>query len=273
MAVVYTRYAVWSIRGRPRLTETLPTSALHRRAPLGGSQPRRRLRRDPRGPAPRLPALLSGQIAEEFGECPVVGGDGGGVGVLARAVEAVAADAADDGIGALLVVEAPLRGAVLAQEIGAVSLIGHGLLEAANLWPVQVGVVWWVGVFDHHGDAGFAKRRQVGGDLGDGLAVQARVVGREADVKQCLGQVRDLVAGLVGGLDPGEVDGGPPGFFGGGRVGGEQAGQAGLQLDQGIVAPPRVGAVAAAADRAQGGGERALGVGHDPQPSVLAANA
>src|SRR5262245_37273004 len=73
MAVVYTRYARLSITSRPRLTETLPTSALHRRAPLGGSQPRRRLRRDPRGPAPRLPALLSGQIAEEFGECPVVG--------------------------------------------------------------------------------------------------------------------------------------------------------------------------------------------------------
>src|SRR5262245_66023589 len=98
MAVVYTRYARLSITSRPRLTETLPTSALHRRAPLGGSQPRRRLRRDPRGPAPRLPASLSGQIAEEFGECPVVGGDGGGVGVRGRAVDGGRGDGRGGGV-------------------------------------------------------------------------------------------------------------------------------------------------------------------------------
>ena len=111
------------------------------------------------------------------------------------AVEAVAADAEDDGVGALLVVEASVGGAVLAQEIGAVSLVGYGLLEAADLWAVLVGMVWWVSMFDQGGDAGLAKRRQVGGGLRDGLGVQVGVVGREADVQPCLGQGGDLGCG------------------------------------------------------------------------------
>ena len=94
------------------------------------------------------PALLVAGIVEEFGERPVVWGDGGGVGVFVGAVEAVAADAEDDGVDALLVVEASVCGAVLAQEIGAVSLVGHGLLEAADLWAVRIGVVRRINMID-----------------------------------------------------------------------------------------------------------------------------
>jgi hypothetical protein len=131
-------------------------------------------------------------------------------------------------------------------------------------------VVRRVGVVDDRGDARLAEGRQVGGDLLGGLAVQVGVFGREADVDPRFRQRRDLVPGPVGGLDPGQVDGSAPGLFGGGRVGGQQAGQGALQLDQRVVATPGVRGVAAAADGEQGRGDHALGVGHDPQPAVLA---
>src|SRR6266566_3711116 len=95
---------------------------------------------------------------------------------------------------------------------------------------VPVGVVRWVSLIDHRGDAGLAEGRQIGGDLGSGLAVQVGVLGREADVNPRLRLGRDLVVGLVGGLDPGDVDGGAPGFLGGDGVGGQQVRQAALQL-------------------------------------------
>ena len=127
------------------------------------------------------------------------------------------------------------------------------------------GVVRRVGLIDHRGNAGLTEARQVCGDLGGGPAVQVGVLGREADVNPRLGQGRDLVVGPIRGLDPGDVDGGAPGLLGGDGVGGQQVGQAALQLDQRIVALPRVRAVAAAANGAQGRGDHALGVGHDPQ--------
>ena len=102
------------------------------------------------------------------------------------------------------------------------------------------------------------------------LAVEVAVFGREAEVEPGLRQRRDLIAGLVRGLDPGHVDGRPPRLLGRDRIGGQQPVQRPVQLDQGVVAKPGVGAVAAAADRAQGGGDHPLGVGHDAQPAVLA---
>src|SRR5262249_27352071 len=131
-----------------------------------------------RVPLPRGSNLLQPGITEELPERTVVGGDGGGVGVLVRAVQPVAADAEDDGVRAPLVVETPVRGAVLAQEIGAVTLVARGLLEAADLRAVPVGVVRRVSVVDDRGDARLAEGRQVGGDLCGGLAVQVGVFGR-----------------------------------------------------------------------------------------------
>src|SRR6266566_8955958 len=179
---------------------------------------------------PRGSNLLPPGVAEELLQRTVVGGDGGRVGVLVGAVQPVAANAEDDGVSAPLVVETPVRGTVLAQEIGAVALVARGLLEAAYLRAVPVGVVRWVSLIDHRGDAGLAEGRQIGGDLGSGLAVQVGVLGREADVNPRLRLGRDLVVGLVGGLDPGDVDGGAPGFLGGDGVGGQQVRQAALQL-------------------------------------------
>src|SRR6476646_4420156 len=136
---------------------------------------------------PRGSNLLKPGMAEELGQRPVVGGDGGGVGVLVGAVQPVTADAEDDGVGATLVVEAPVRGTVLAQEIGPVTLVARGLLEAAYLWAVAVGVVRRVGLIDHRGNAGLTEARQVCGDLGGGPAVQVGVLRREADVNPRLG--------------------------------------------------------------------------------------
>ena len=81
-----------------------------------------------------------------------------------------------------LVVEAPVGGAVLAQEIGAVPLAGRGSPQAEDLGAVPVGVVRRVGQLDDRGHAGFAEGRQVRGDLLGGLAVEVGVLGREADV-------------------------------------------------------------------------------------------
>src|SRR5215472_8706351 len=100
-------------------------------------------------------------MAEELRERPVVRADGGDVGVLVWAVQAVAADAEDDGVNAPLVVETPIRGAVFAQEIGTVALAGRGLLKPVDLRAVLAGVVRRVGVMDHRCDAGLAERRQV----------------------------------------------------------------------------------------------------------------
>src|SRR5215813_14124072 len=110
---------------------------------------------------PRGSNLFQPGIAEEIRQRPVVGGDGGRVGVLVGAVQPVAADAEDDGVRAPLVVETPVRGTVLAQEIGAVTLVAHGLLEAADLRAVPVGMVRRVGVVDRRGDARLAEGRQV----------------------------------------------------------------------------------------------------------------
>src|SRR5215475_7086298 len=100
-----------------------PPSPAHRRR----LQPCRPPTRSDRHRAPLIRILLppgsnlfQPGIAEELRQRPVVGGDGGRVGVLVGAVQAVAADAEDDGIGAPLIVEAPVRGTMLAQEIGAV---------------------------------------------------------------------------------------------------------------------------------------------------------
>ena len=54
---------------------------------------------------------------------------------------AVAADAEDNGVRAPLVVEAAVCCAMLAQEIGAVSLAGRGLLEHQYFGAAPVGVL------------------------------------------------------------------------------------------------------------------------------------
>src|SRR5207342_3208583 len=95
---------------------------------------------------PRGSNLLQPGITEELLERTVVGGDGGRLGVLVGAVQPVAADAEDDGVRAPLIVETPVRGTVLAQEIGAVTLVARGLLEAVDLRSAPVGVVRRVGL-------------------------------------------------------------------------------------------------------------------------------
>jgi hypothetical protein len=100
--------------------------------------------------------LLS-SVGDEVGQRPVVRVDGGDVGVFVGAVQPVSADAEDDRVDAPLVVEAPVGGAVLAQEIALVPLVGHRLPEPADLGAVPVGVMRWVGQLDDRGDPGFAE--------------------------------------------------------------------------------------------------------------------
>src|ERR1017187_1886753 len=80
-------------------------------------------------------------IVQKLLERPVVGPDGGGIDVLVGAVLAVTADAENDGVDAPLVVEASVRGAVFTEEVGAVALVPHGLLEFAYLGAAGVGMV------------------------------------------------------------------------------------------------------------------------------------
>src|SRR6266536_5312778 len=106
-------------------------------------------------------SLSAGWIVQELLERPVVRSDGGRVGVFVGAVQAVAAGAENDGVSALLVVEASVCGTVLTQEIGAVPLVGHGLLEPAYLGTVPVGLMRRVGMIDQWGNAGLAEGRQI----------------------------------------------------------------------------------------------------------------
>ena len=153
---------------------------------------------------------------------------------------AIAADSESDGVDALLVVEARVARAVLAQEAATVTLVARGLLQAAYLGAILVGPVRRIGVIDDGRDAGLAEDRQVGGDLTGGLAVKVRILGREPDVEPGLGQLGNLVASGVRGLDSGQVDGGPPGLFGNDRVPAQDVVQAAQQPDQGVIAKPLV---------------------------------
>src|SRR5215469_12649729 len=183
-------------------------------------------------------------LKEKLSERLIVRADCHGIDVFVGSVQPVTADAEDYSVNTSLVVKTPVCGAMLTKEIGAVTLAPHSLPESSHLRAVPVCVVRRVGVIDHWADARLAERRQVGGELLDTLAVQVRVLRGKSDVQPCFGQCRDLVASLVRSLNTGDVHGGPPGFLGGDRIGGQQAGQATLELDQGIVTLPLVRTVA-----------------------------
>ena len=105
------------------------------------------------------------------------------------------------------------------------------------------------------------------------LVVEARVaravLAQEA-AEPCLGQLGNLVASGVRGLDSREVDGGPPGLFGNDRVPGQHIVQAALQLDQGVIAKPLVRAVRSVTSGSEGCADDSRGLGHNFQSAVLA---
>jgi len=110
------------------------------------------------------------RVAEELLERSIVRDDRGDIDVLGGAVQAVTADAEDDSIDAPLVVEARVRGAVLAKEVAVVALASYDLLKHAHLRAVPVGVARRIGVIDERCDTRLAKGRQMLGDLLGGLA-------------------------------------------------------------------------------------------------------